>query len=456
MIADLFFDWQPGLLAWLLTFAVHSSVLLGAAWLMGRFFVGRMEALQECLWKFALSGALITSSLQLAFVVEPVGGNFVLLGPTSNSVSAVPLQPHAALLAASGDIGMPSGEAAIQAQTAFPAWAQWTLALFLGAGLLGLGAHLSRRLRLLLRLRARTELPASVAGELLESLCKRAGYKRTIRLSWHADLRTPIAFGILRPEICLPKGVSDELDEEELSGLLAHELAHLMAKDPLWLEGCSLLVALFPWQPLIRSARHRIRELSEYRCDAVAAELAGHLPLARCLVEVARWMLKPGHSLGAALLGMGTARGTDLRRRVERLLENKPRPRLGLHRFWLMPAFVLTLVGMSAAVPGAGTTLERIAKHESESIYASIDALVLLDDDCAELAREFTELQRGLVGVKLDQVTMNMVRALASKLEELDKRRIKLRKLILHSMFEELSEERSETDFPATNEDERK
>src|SRR5882762_11347685 len=51
------------LLAWLLTYLIHSTVLLGVAWLVTRR--GRLEpAASDLLWKVALLASLVTGTIQ--------------------------------------------------------------------------------------------------------------------------------------------------------------------------------------------------------------------------------------------------------------------------------------------------------------------------------------------------------------------------------------------------------
>ena len=51
------------LLAWLLTYTIHSTVLLGIAWLVTRQF--RLEpAASDLLWKVALLAGLVTGTIQ--------------------------------------------------------------------------------------------------------------------------------------------------------------------------------------------------------------------------------------------------------------------------------------------------------------------------------------------------------------------------------------------------------
>src|SRR5687768_17527134 len=57
---------------WLLTYAIHSSVLLTLAWLLVR--VRRWSpGASELLWKSAMVGGILTASVQLSLDVRPAG-----------------------------------------------------------------------------------------------------------------------------------------------------------------------------------------------------------------------------------------------------------------------------------------------------------------------------------------------------------------------------------------------
>ena len=74
-------------LAWLLTYAIHSSALLGIAWLLarwGRLSIGTMDVL----WKLALVGGLLTTPVQMALHVSP-SGSFVLRASSRTTLGAV-------------------------------------------------------------------------------------------------------------------------------------------------------------------------------------------------------------------------------------------------------------------------------------------------------------------------------------------------------------------------------
>jgi hypothetical protein len=64
--------------AWLVTYALHSTLLLGAAWLLTRRLDARALGLRERVWKFAVLGGFATAALQVGSGVEPLLGRVEL------------------------------------------------------------------------------------------------------------------------------------------------------------------------------------------------------------------------------------------------------------------------------------------------------------------------------------------------------------------------------------------
>src|SRR3954449_5225132 len=65
-------------LAWLLTYLLHSTLLLSLAWLASKPLARWSVAAEEAVWKLALVGALLTPSLQLVAGWEPAAGRWSL------------------------------------------------------------------------------------------------------------------------------------------------------------------------------------------------------------------------------------------------------------------------------------------------------------------------------------------------------------------------------------------
>ncbi|MGD8380323.1 MAG: hypothetical protein PVI56_12020, partial [Gammaproteobacteria bacterium] len=66
---------------WLLTWFVHSVLLIGIVWLIERLRPGMAPRLRLWLWRGALAGALLTATLQVASPLPPLGGRHALTNP---------------------------------------------------------------------------------------------------------------------------------------------------------------------------------------------------------------------------------------------------------------------------------------------------------------------------------------------------------------------------------------
>ena len=73
---------------------------------------------------------------------------------------------------------------------------------------------------------------------------------RGVRLSQSQALGSPVALS--RREICIPRRAQFEMSAGEQQGMLAHELAHLVRRDPAWLRIAHVIERMFFFQPLNR------------------------------------------------------------------------------------------------------------------------------------------------------------------------------------------------------------
>ncbi|MEM1206672.1 MAG: M56 family metallopeptidase, partial [Acidobacteriota bacterium] len=195
-------------------------------------------------------------------------------------------------------------------------WQAWLLAGW-GLGALVALALLSTAWRFLLhRLSGRRTVTDGTALALLSEIRSASGFRRSVRLSVAEGVTVPLAFGVRRPEICLPPRALDDLDSAEMRGLLGHELAHHVRRDPLRQLALAFASATLWPQPLHRLAVARIREACEHLADDMARTWADGRSVARCLAAVAEWVTSPRTE---PVPGMAVGR-SGLGRRVHRLL----------------------------------------------------------------------------------------------------------------------------------------
>ncbi len=200
-------------------------------------------------------------------------------------------------------------------------------------------------------LRLRHFIPAAEAlRERVAALAARLGLRRRVRVLASERLRTPAAFGWLRPGVVVPGDFTARFAPAQQDVMLAHELAHLAARDPLWQLLADLAAAALWWHPLVWVARRQHHIAGELAADDASLALPdGPVVLAECLLAL-------GHEAAdcpRAALGMAGFR-SQLGRRVERLVALPPgdwQP-AGKLRSFAQTTAALVLFAALALLPG--------------------------------------------------------------------------------------------------------
>jgi len=211
-----------------------------------------------------------------------------------------------------------------------PGQAFWWLGLIwaLGAVLIAARTVCARAL-LFAFWRRGTRLSEGPLCERAAGLARRLGIRRRVCVLEAVGLSAPVAFGSLRPAVALPVTFAEEFDRQQQDAVLAHELAHLAARDPAWQVVAGLLCAALWWHPLVWWSRHRLRAASEAAADEASLLVPdGPDALAGCLVAMGRRLARVPS--GRRQLGWVSFEGPGFRsslgRRVERLLSLRRRP----------------------------------------------------------------------------------------------------------------------------------
>lgn len=298
--------------AWLLTYLIHSSIILALAWTVSRV-LQPSPAWEVCLWRTAIVGGVLTASLRLV-VGEMADGAWMV--------------ESAALM--TGTFGVAGAILAtlwlLLAPIRLHGWRRARRRL--------LGSIGSRRAHADDHLRA---MSVEVARDLGLS-------GERIRFTRAPGILSPVAVG--GGEVCLPEHGFENLDDSQQRSVLAHEIGHLAFRDPLWRMVGQLVRAGLFVQPLNRMAIRRMREVAEFRADDVAVRSAGtSLPLVEALWAFAN------RGRSASELDQTTGFVSLLERRVDRLFEGTPGGKAVPGRIRVAVVAVL-LLGLAATVPG--------------------------------------------------------------------------------------------------------
>lgn len=167
----------------------------------------------------------------------------------------------------------------------------------------------------------------------------------------------PAVTGVLRPRVVLPAWMLEE-GSEALELAILHEREHVRSRDPLVVGLGAIVPLLFPWNPLLWWAFHRLREAVEVDCDA---RVLAHRPDA--LRSYARILLDVGRRHAGLVSGLApalTQPRSFLERRI-RAMTSTPPSRPVLRALGLGGLALLAFVGACLAPDareGDGTLLD--------------------------------------------------------------------------------------------------
>jgi bla regulator protein blaR1 len=316
--------------AWLLTWLIHSTALLGVSLVVTRVAGDRIERARELLWRTALFGPLVTATAQLLAPVAPARRLFM------NSAS------HGIFL-----------RGALVAQPAALAtshrWMWIALALLVWGTVLAAAIGVLRCASVLVAGRRwRTSLGPRAIHPALSARTTRLANGWAVRVSIAPGAVTPMALGLR--EVCLPTRATSELSDDQLDAVLLHELAHLRRRDPLWLGAAAIVRRLLWLQPLQRMALAEIRAAAEIRCDAWAlSQRVEPIALAGALAMVSEWMMGAGPVIAAAAVQSPDSLALA---RVRRILTFDGNPVRSVSHRWGLTVAAVMLFCATALLPG--------------------------------------------------------------------------------------------------------
>lgn len=165
------------------------------------------------------------------------------------------------------------------------------------------------------RLRRHGELPGSPSlAALTTALGERLGLRHKVTVLESLSVQVPSVMGWLRPALLLPMGLASRLPPDQLESILLHELAHILRRDYL-ANGLQFVAeTLLFYHPGVWWVSRRMRLEREHCADELAATACGN----RLLYATALTTLEEQRACLPAWAV--AANGSDLRRRIERVL----------------------------------------------------------------------------------------------------------------------------------------
>jgi uncharacterized protein (TIGR03435 family) len=155
----------------------------------------------------------------------------------------------------------------------------------------------------------------------------------------------PGVFGVWRPILLLPDGITSHLAPGELDAILAHELCHIRRRDNLAAALHMAVEALCWFHPLVWWLGGRLMEERERACDEEVLR-SGSEP-----AVYAEGILKICERYAASPFPFSAGvTGGNLRERIEEIMTNCSRPRLSVGKKLLLAAAGMLAVILPVAV----------------------------------------------------------------------------------------------------------
>jgi bla regulator protein blaR1 len=154
----------------------------------------------------------------------------------------------------------------------------------------------------------------------------------------------PGVFGIFRPILLLPEGITDRLTPDQLQAVIAHELCHMRRRDNLTAAIHLVVETIFWFHPLLWWIRARLAEERERACDEeVLGSGSGPETYAEGILNVCKFFLESPPCMAGVT-------GADLKKRIESILARPPVFNLSLARKCLLVAAASVAIAGPVAI----------------------------------------------------------------------------------------------------------
>jgi bla regulator protein BlaR1 len=203
--------------------------------------------------------------------------------------------------------------------------------------------------------------------EALRRIERAAGMRKRIELLLSRASLEPGIFGIARPVLVWPHGISERLEDAHVEAILAHEVGHVRRRDNLAAAIHMLVEAIFWFHPLVWWIGARLVEEREVACDEGVLELGSERQVyAESILKICEFCV------GSPLACVSGVTGADLKKRIVRIMAGDASRNLDFSKKFLIVASGLMAVaipfvfGLSYATPSRAQSASAAALPQFE------------------------------------------------------------------------------------------
>ncbi len=212
-------------------------------------------------------------------------------------------------------------------------------AVWLGGFLLVLAGWWRRWRQVADSLHAAEPLRQGRVVEALRRVEHRAGVRKPLDVWLSPTSLEPGIFGIVRPVLVWPAGISEHLQDAHLEPILAHEVWHVRRHDNLAAAVHMVVESLFWFHPLVWWLGSRLVEEREHACDEEVLQLGGSPHVyAESILKTCQFCLE------SPLACVSGITGAELKARIVRIMTQRTADKLGVGRKLLLTAVGIALI----------------------------------------------------------------------------------------------------------------
>jgi bla regulator protein BlaR1 len=199
--------------------------------------------------------------------------------------------------------------------------------------------------------------------EMLRRLERVEGGRKRIELFLSQVSLEPGIFGIVRPVLVWPKGISMRLGDAHLEAILAHEVWHVRRRDNLAAALHMLVEAVFWFHPLVWWLGSRLVEERERACDeAVLESGADRQVYAESILKICEFCVESPLACASGVTG------ADLKKRMVHIMSKSVSRKLDFGRKLLLSVAGLMAVAMPIAIGLFNVTQTRAQSQAHDTI----------------------------------------------------------------------------------------
>jgi uncharacterized protein (TIGR03435 family) len=174
-----------------------------------------------------------------------------------------------------------------------------------------------------------------------------AGMRKRIDLFLSRASLEPGIFGIARPFLVWPEGISERLEDAHMEAILAHEVWHVRRRDNLAAAIHMFVEAIFWFHPLVWWLGARLVEERECACDEEVLELGSNRQAyAESILKICEFCV------GSPLACVSGVTGADLKKRIVHIMTEGTAKKLNFSKKFLLGAAGVLAIAVPVAIGG--------------------------------------------------------------------------------------------------------